>query len=116
MPALDNTKKDDGRIYYRAYTISDADEFSPVDDSVIKNLVINAIKEKVMKTCPIIWKIEARRAELGLTMQEMCEPSGVSYRTYQSWLYNGVDPSYSKLVKILSAVGLKLVVEEEKNG
>ena len=107
---------DDGKIYYRAYTISDADEFSPVDDSVIKNLIINAIKEKAMKTCPIIWKIEARRAELGLTMQEMCEPSGVSYRTYQSWLYNGVDPSYSKLVKILSAIGLHLEVKDNESG
>ena len=69
-----------------------------------------------MKTCPIIWKIETRRAELGLTMQEMCEPSGVSYRTYQSWLYNGVDPSYSKLVKILSVVGLHLEVKGNESG
>ena len=107
---------DDGRIYGRAYIISDADEFSPVDDSFIKNLAIYAVKEKIMKTCPIIWKIEARRAELGLTMQEMCEPSGVSFRTYQSWLYNGVDPSYSKLVKILNAIGLHLEVKDNESG
>jgi predicted transcriptional regulator len=69
-----------------------------------------------MTTCPIIWKIETRRSELGLTMQEMCGPAGVSYRTYQSWLYNGVDPTYTRLNKILTSIGLHLEVKENEPG
>lgn len=69
-----------------------------------------------MTTCPIVWNIEARRSELRLTMAEMCEAAGVSASTYQAWLYSGVDPSYSKLVKILSAIGLHLEVKGNESG
>lgn len=62
----------------------------------------------------IVMKIEQRRAEIGMTMEEMSYRSGVPLSTYRQWLYCNREPSWTRANKLLKVLGLQIVYKEIK--
>lgn len=60
----------------------------------------------------LILTVEQRRAELGLTVDAMCYKAGIPVSTYNSYLYEGREPVWSRAKKLLKGVGLEVVLKE----
>lgn len=57
-------------------------------------------------------EIRKRRQELRLTQQALADMSGVSVRMIKSIEGNNANPSMRTVGKLLSSLGLRLIIEE----